>query len=105
MRTTDYKYIEARPGKFAIQRSIMKTLSPLIRSVIKQRYLFSLKETGEKVNIIRQEKRIARGLQSEVRSILRKSAEMSRGLKRVKKSKTEIDKDVAKQLEALGYFD
>ncbi len=50
----------------------MKTLSPLVRSVIKQRYLFCLKEAGEEVNIIKQEKKIAKGFQLEVKAILRK---------------------------------
>jgi hypothetical protein len=105
LRTLDYKYMEARPGKFSIQRSIMHTLSPLVRSVFKQRYLFCLKEAGEDLNIIRQEKMIAKGFQLEVKAILRRSAEISQGLRKVKSSLMEVDKDVARQLRTLGYFD
>jgi len=105
LRTLEYKYVEARPGRFSFQRSIMQTLSPLVRSVIKQRYLFCLKEAGENVNIIKQEKKVAKGFESEMKAILRRSAEMSQGLRKARRGRVEVDKEVGKQLKALGYFD
>ena len=105
IRTLDYKYMEVKPGKFAIQGSVLQTLSPLVRSVIKQRYLFSVKEAGEKVNLIRKRKEMAKYFQKQVDRIAKNNAELSKGLKKVGKGEIGVDKQVARQLEALGYFD
>jgi arylsulfatase A-like enzyme len=105
LRTVDYKYIEAKSGKFTIKRSIVQTIKALVKSVIKQRYLFSLKEAGEKVNIIRQEMKKANHFQDQMKAILRDNARISRTVKNVKRGEIEVDQEVSKQLRALGYFD
>ena len=105
LRTIDYKYVEARSGKFAIKRPIIPTIRALVKSLIKQRYLFSLQEGGENVNIIRQEMKKAKHFQDQMKAILRDNAKISRSVKKVKREETEVSKDVSKQLRALGYFD
>jgi len=105
-RTDTYKYMEARPGRFAIQRSLFRTLSPLYRSIVRQRCLYNVKEDpGERVNVIKGERERARDFGVQVRSILRRNEELSRRLGREKKEKASMDPEVAKQLKALGYFD
>jgi len=105
LRTVDHKYIEVRPGKFAIKRSIIQTLSPLVRSILRQKFFFCLKEGGEKINVARQERRRAKHFQNQMKAILRKNAEMSRGVRKSKREAMDIDQEVSKQLGALGYFD
>ena len=105
-RTDTYKYVEARPGRFAIQRSLFRTLSPLYRSVFRQRWLYNVKEDpGERINVIKREKERARFFEAQVRSILRQNEELSRRLGREKKGNVPMDPEVARQLKALGYFD
>jgi len=105
LRTVDYKYIEAKSEDFTIRWSIIQTIRAFVKSVIKQRYLFSLKETGEKVNIIKQEKKKAKHFQNQMKTILRDNAKISRAVKKVKTGEIEVDQEVSKQLKALGYFD
>ena len=105
LRTVDHKYIEVRPGKFGIKRSIIQTLSPLVRSILRQKFFFCLKEGGEKINVARQERRRAKHFQNQMKAILRKNAEMSGGVRKSKREAMDIDQEVSKQLGALGYFD
>jgi hypothetical protein len=62
-------------------------------------------DPGEKVNIFKQKRTIAKHLQSQVRTILEENEGMSRTMRIGKKKKAEMDKDVVRQLKALGYFD
>jgi hypothetical protein len=105
LRTLDYKYIEAKSEDFTIRRSMIQTIRAFAKSIIKQKYLFSLKETGEKVNIIKQEKKKAKHFQCQMKAIMRDNAKLARAVKKVKREETEVSKDVSKQLRALGYFD
>jgi len=105
LRTLDYKYMEARPGKFTIKRSMIQTISPLVRSIIRDRFLFCLRETGEKVNLVRKEKKKAKQFQDQIKAILRENVEISRRVRKVKRGKMDVDQEVSKQLKALGYFD
>ena len=105
LRTVDYKYMEAKSGKFTIKRSIIQTIRALVKSVIKQRYLFSLKEAGENVNIIRQAMKKAKHFQHQMKAVLRENAKISRGVKNDKRGEIEVGKEVSRQLRALGYFD
>jgi len=106
LRTEEYKYMEIRGGKFTPHRSVFQMLSPIVRFFFKERMLFCMREDpGEKINIFKQERAIAKRLHSYVSRILEENKEISRELRREKKERLEVDKDVARQLQALGYFD
>lgn len=106
LRTKDYKYIEIRPGTFALQRSIFRTFSPLFRSIFKKRFLFDIKEDpGEKINIAGKKKDIACHFQSSLKKILKENRMILVDLKNKKREKFQMDIDVANQLRILGYFD
>lgn len=106
LRNKEFKYLEAKPGKFTFRKSILQTLSPLVRSIIKQKYLFNLKnDPWEKVNLIKKEKRIAKELSDQLQAILKMNQNISVKIKRNAKDMIEIDKEVANQLKALGYFE
>jgi arylsulfatase A-like enzyme len=106
LRDRNHKYIELNPGKFAIHRSLRQTLSPIFRSVIKQKMFFCLKEDPEEnVNLFRLEKERAHVFQSRLRLLLRECGIVSKGLQKRKGIRTDIDDEVADQLHAMGYFD
>ncbi len=106
VRTNDYKYIEARRTKFAFYRSIFRILSPFYRTFFPQRWLFCLREdSGEKINRIKEDKEVKKQLQFELKALLRKNKAASIHIRKEKKKKKDVDKEVAKQLKALGYFD
>jgi arylsulfatase A-like enzyme len=106
IRTDDYKYIEVRRTKFAFYRSIFRTLSPFYRTFFPQRSLFCIREDpGEKVNLIKKEKGIAKQLRYYLKTLERKNKKASIHLKKKKRKKEDLDEGVGKQLKALGYFD
>ena len=106
VRTDDYKYIEARRTKFSIYRSMLRTLSPFYRTFFPQRFLFCLREDPEeRINLIKREKGIAKQLRVHLRTLERENKKASIHLKKEKVKKTNLDKETAKQLKALGYFD
>lgn len=109
-RTNEYKYMEVRRPEVTLRKWLKEwnKLWPSRWHVYKPVFLFGLKEDpSEKANILGQNKEITRALHSRVRSITKESDRIARFLKRrkSKKGKEPIDRDVAEQLQALGYFD
>jgi len=106
LRTHDYKYMEARSGKFRMQRSVLQTLSPLVRSVFKKELLFCVREDPlERSNIIGKEKERRKEFQHRARTLQEDNEKLSRGWKEGKGPGTEADEEVTRQLKAMGYFD
>lgn len=106
LRSEDYKYMEIRPGRFAIRRPFSQTLSPMICWVLRKHMLFCLREDpGEKINIFKQERMVAKRLKSQVRTVLEGNEKISRAFRRMKIKQADMDTDVARQLKALGYID
>ena len=106
LRDQTHKYIEMNPGKFAIRGSFRQTLSPLFRSVVKQRMFFCVQEDPEeKVNLYRQERKKAQAFQARQRLLMRECEVVSKTLQKGKDIRTDMDAQVADQLHALGYFD
>ncbi len=106
LRNHDYKYIEAKPGKFRMQRSVLQTLSPLIRSALRKKLFFCVREDPiEKVNILNQKKEMVKEFRLRAQTILKDNKKMSHGLKKEMCRGLTVDEEVAKQLKAMGYFD
>ena len=109
LRTEDYKFMEARPGSFTVREWMKEkeNLWPLTWFVYRPRWLYSLREDpAEKVNVYAQKKEVSRTLRASLASLLKENGKMFHGeLKRRPAGDQNIDDDVAKQLQALGYFD
>jgi arylsulfatase A-like enzyme len=106
LRTDDYKYIEVRRTKFALYRSIFRTLSPFYRTFFPQQQLFCLREDpGEKVNCIKEKKDMANQLKSQLKALQKRNKALSTQVKKKRIKKEDVDEEVSKQLKALGYFD
>jgi arylsulfatase A-like enzyme len=105
-RTHDYKYMEIRPGRWTFHTPLKEIFQRFVWWVAKPWMLFSLKtDPAERVNIVRQEKKLSKSFHARVREICRDNQEKSHTLGRVKVGNQEMDDTVARQLEALGYFD
>jgi arylsulfatase A-like enzyme len=109
LRTRNYKYIAVRPKKETLRQRLKerKTLWPFHRFTHKPIYLFDLrKDPEERVNIIDREKDLARSFHNRVQTILKENERIRRSLGKSNEGQEKpIDKEVAKQLHALGYFD
>ncbi len=106
LRTRDYKYMEIRPGRWTFHASPKEIFHRFVWRVAKPWMLFSLKnDPAERVNIVRQERKLSKWFHARVDEICRDNEERSASLKRMKMGKGEMDDPVARQLEALGYFD
>jgi arylsulfatase A-like enzyme len=106
LRTADYKYIELRPGRFRIERSLARTVSPLVRRLFKSRMLFCLRQDPEeRVNLLRSHKKVAGDLEKTLQDVLRGNARLSAALTGGKRKKARANDEVARQLKALGYFE
>jgi arylsulfatase A-like enzyme len=105
-RTLNFKYIQIAPGKITLQKSLLRTLSPLRYIFGDRKLLFDLKkDPAELVNISRRKKQMTRQFQMHVKAIRMDCEERSRSLKIEKKPRPGSDEEVSKQLRALGYFD
>jgi arylsulfatase A-like enzyme len=116
IRTEDYKFIAARRQEVTLRQWIRdrKKLWPSPWFVYKPLFLFDLRsDPSEKENIIEERKDIARQSHSLLKSIVRENTRRGRELKRnrddienpIKENEAKVDKEVASQLKALGYFD
>jgi arylsulfatase A-like enzyme len=106
LRTTDHKYIEMKAGKFTLRESGREITQRLIWFVRKPRMLFSFREDpGEKLNLARKETGMARVFHGKVEEFNRRNRDLSRQFREEKKDGGPVDKSVAQQLRALGYFD
>jgi arylsulfatase A-like enzyme len=106
LRNHDYKYIEAKQGKFRMQRSVLQTLSPLVRSALRKKLFFYVREDPlEKVNILNQRKEMVKEFRLRAQTILKDNKKMSPELKEEMCRGLTADEEVAKQLKAMGYFD
>lgn len=108
-RTREYKYIEVRRPHLSF-RTWLKNCNRLWPSpwfVYKPCYLFQLAEDSEeKTNIIGPGKQVVDHFSSRVKNMLKESRKIARALR--KNRPVDIvppDPEVAKQLQALGYFD
>jgi arylsulfatase A-like enzyme len=108
LRTTEYKYVEIRPGDFTVMEWLKErnNLWPLAWVVYHPRWLFSLKDDpGEQENIHGQKKELEEEFQSQIKKIVRANRERSREPKGGKVRDQDMDEEIKKQLHALGYFD
>jgi arylsulfatase A-like enzyme len=108
LRDREYKYIEIQPGEFTFREWMKERekLWPLAWFVFKPRSLFCVRDDpAEKINLIYHEEKTAKRFRSQMDLIRRCNWEELEGWERAGKKKVEPDEAVAKQLQALGYFD
>ena len=106
LRSIDYKYIEIFPGKLGLRPSLHELSQRLVWLFAKPRMLFSLADDpGERSNITRLRPEVVRELHGRVKQTLLENKRRSRSLKRKTKERVDVDKDVARQLKGLGYFE
>lgn len=106
LRTLDYKYMEIRPGKFNREKPFEEVSRRLVWTLSKPRSLFCLaRDPAEQTNLIKTEKVMARALRLDLETLLAENEKYSRQVKPEKTEKRPSDPEVAKQLQALGYFE
>jgi hypothetical protein len=106
LRTKEFKYIETKPWRLTLNRSIEEMRSWVGWLLRRPRFLYRLKEDpSETINLIEAEREAAGRLRAMVKGVARKNGLLSQGVRRERKPKMQTDEDVAKQLEALGYFE
>jgi len=106
VRTKEFKYIETQPWRLTFHMSVPEIRSWVGWKINRPRFLYRLTgDASEKVNLIKAERETAGRFHSMVRGVIRKNRDLARGIQREKKPKIEMEDDVVKQLEALGYFE
>jgi arylsulfatase A-like enzyme len=108
LRNHQHKYMETRRRRVALGQWFKerRRLWPSPWFIYKPTFLFRLGEDpGEKVNLIREEGEIAASFHAHVKRIMEENGRLSRRFKERKKEEKPIDKETARQLRALGYFD
>jgi hypothetical protein len=107
LRGENYKYIEIQRGQFTFREWITHRgkLWRIASYVSRPKLLFSLREDpAEKVNIARTEKGLVKKFGSLAQTIVMNNTRIRSELRREKKVPG-VDDAVAKQLQALGYFE
>ncbi len=117
LRTENHKLMAARRPEVTFREWFRKRkkLWPSPWFVYKPLYLFDIKgDPSESENIIEKRRDVARQSYSVLKSVVRNNIRRARELRKdrkdmnqdvIKEDKLEVDKDVASQLKALGYFD
>ncbi len=108
VRSDRFKYIELRPGRFSLEewKKEKESLWPESWIACKPRLLFNLeKDPEEKTNLASEEPRRVKRFHSQVQSILQANRKRSRGYRGEVPEKVDLDEEVRKQLQALGYFE
>jgi arylsulfatase A-like enzyme len=107
LRNKQYKYMETRRQRVTLGQWFKERgrFWPSPWFIYKPTYLFRLSDDpGEKANMIREETEIAESFHTRMKLIMEENGKLSRGFKNWKKEEKPIDKEIAKQLQALGYF-
>ncbi len=106
LRTQDYKFMEWRPGRFNREKPFEEVSRRLMWALSKPRSLFCLaRDPEEQTNLIKTERATARAFRLDLETLLEENEKYSRQVKWEKAEKTPDDPEVAKQLQALGYFE
>jgi len=106
VRTKEYKYIELTPGKLQRKGLAKEFRQRLIWLAAKPRMLFDMQNDPlEKQNIAKTEKETMDRLRIHMKDFKEQCKKITLGGDLFRRERRDIDKDVAKQLNALGYFD
>jgi arylsulfatase A-like enzyme len=107
LRNNQHKYMETRRQRVTLGEWFKERgrFWPSPWFIYKPTYLFRLSDDpGEKVNMIHEDREIAETFRSHMKLIMEENDKLSRGFEKWKKKEKPIDKEIAKQLQALGYF-
>ena len=108
LRTKDYKYIELKRGDITLREWMKErdSLWPKAWRRLKPRLFYCIKEDpGEKVNVIGEHPEKAEQFRLRMEKILKENRRISRDFRKRKGKRPDLDPEVSKQLQALGYFD
>jgi arylsulfatase A-like enzyme len=107
LRSREHKYMETRRQRVTTGEWFKKMgrFWPSPWFVYKPTYLFRLNDDpGEKTNRLREEAEIAASFHARVKRIMEENDKLSRRFEERQTDEKPVDKDIARQLEALGYF-
>jgi arylsulfatase A-like enzyme len=107
LRDKQHKYMETRRQRVTLGEwfKARGRFWPSPWFIYKPTYLFRLgDDPGEKVNRICEETGVVTSFHTRIKRIMKENERLSKGFEKWKKRGKPVDEEIAKQLQALGYF-